>query len=94
MALTSQQNFGAAPDQDVRKPLPVFVVAVNDQRHIWICCDIAQPFEFTRRSSFGLFVDRRKKFFAVKGEANRNDQRLTERVDRGKVRDAGGAYEP
>ena len=93
MALPSQQNFGGTTNQNVSKPPPIFIIIpIDDQRHFWILRDVAQPFQL--QGPFRLLVDGRVECFSVKNKTDGDDQRLAAGVGRGKVGDAGGAYEP
>ena len=94
MAFPAQQNFGCTTNQNVRKPLPIFIIPIDDQRYFWILRNVSQPFELLQRNLLGLFVDGREKLFAVESEADRNDQRLAAGVSRGQMGDAGGPHEP
>jgi len=93
MAPPAKQNPGLSRDQDVGQTSPIFVVSIADQRNFWIFRDVPQAFKLVRRSSLGFFIDRREKFFAVKGKANGNNQRLAAGAGGHEMRDAGGTKE-
>src|SRR5262249_26415065 len=74
MPLAAQKNPGSAADQNVSEPAPGILVVVHDQGYLWILCDVAKSPKASR--ALGLFVDGRKKFLAVEGKADRNNQWL------------------
>src|SRR5215475_5233844 len=93
MAPAAKQYPGPSRDQDIGQTSPIFVVSIEDQRNFWIFRDVPQAFELMRRSSLGFFIDRREKFFAVKGKANGDNQRLAAGVGGREMGDAGGVNE-
>src|SRR5262245_14219495 len=93
MAPAAKQYPGPSRDQDIGQTSPIFVVSIEDQRNFWIFRDVPQAFELVRRNSLGFFVDGREKFFAVKGEANGNNQRLAAGVGCSEMSDGGSANE-
>ena len=93
MTPAAKQNPGLSRDQDVGQTSPILVVSIEDQRNFWIFRDVPQAFELLRRSSLGFFIDRREKFFAIKGKANGDNQRLAAGVGCGEMSDAGGSHQ-
>jgi hypothetical protein len=74
------------------KPVPILIIAVDDDSDLWIGCDIAEPLEFSRRRALRFLIDGRIKMFAVVDKTNGNDVRLALGIRGSEMSDAGGVY--
>jgi hypothetical protein len=100
---TAQERYGFAVffaprkdsrlscDKHVSQPAPIFFVVIDDHRNLRILENIFYPLELPGRSTLGLFINGREKFFAVEGKADGNNMGLAGDIRGCKVRDASGA---
>jgi hypothetical protein len=85
VSLASKYHVSFSRDENIRQTPPVLVVTIDDQGNFWIFREVAQPFELGGRNLLGFFINRREKLFAVRNEADRDNQWLAGGIRCGQV---------
>lgn len=84
---TTREDPCLTVNQDVSKPTPVLVVAVDDERNIGVLTNVFDPLQLVHRGALWLFVDGRIKTFAIEDEADGNDMGLAQAIHRREMGD-------